>query len=95
MPYVLIRHKIANYAKWKRTVQAHAQWRKDSGEKALYACRGAKSANDVLVWCEWDSTANMKKFMGSAKLRAAMKQAGVVGKPQISFWDKLEDLTAH
>jgi hypothetical protein len=95
MPYVLVRHKVANYAKWKRVVKSHTQWRKESGEKTFYVCRGAKSANDLLVWCEWDTAANMKKFVGSAKLRAAMKEAAVVGKPEISFWDKLEDLSVR
>lgn len=94
MPYVMVRHKIANFPKWKRVVQSAAKWRKDSGEKSFYFCRGAKSSNELLVWCEWDNAAKMKKFVKSAELRKRMKEAGVVGKPEISFWDKLEDLSA-
>ena len=93
MAYVMISHKVANYAKWKRAVKKHAKWRKASGEKSLYACRNSKSPNDVMVWCEWDSTARMKKFMDSAELRQAMEGAGVIGHPEISFYDKMEDLS--
>ncbi len=43
-----------------------------------------------MVWCEWDTAARMKKFMNSAELRQAMEKAGVVGKPTVSFFDKMD-----
>ena len=94
MAYVMIRHKVANYAKWKRAVKAAAQWRKASGEKSLHACRSGSNPKDVLVWCEWDTAARMKAFAKSAELRKKMKGAGVVGKPQVSFWNTMDDLSA-
>jgi len=93
MPYVMIEHKVANYAKWKRGVKAFAKHRKASGEKCFYACRGSKNPNDILVWCEWSTTAKLKKFMNSKELKAAMKNAGVVGKPTVSIWNGLEVLS--
>ena len=93
MPYVMISHKVANYAKWKRTVKAVAEMRKAAGEKCFYASRDSKSPNDVIVWCEWDTTARMKKFMNSPELRQEMEKAGVVGKPVVSFFDKMDVLT--
>jgi quinol monooxygenase YgiN len=94
MPYVMISHKVANYAKWKRGVRAAAKWRKASGEKCFYACRNSKSPNDVMVWCEWDNAARMRKFLKSAELRKAMKAVGVTGKPEISIFDRMDILTA-
>lgn len=93
MPYVMIQHKVANFAKWKREVTAFATLRKASGEKSLYVCRGSKSPNDLLVWCEWDTAARMKKFIKSAELRKAMAVAGVISKPQVSFYGAMEDLS--
>jgi hypothetical protein len=93
MPYVMIRHEVANYAKWKRGVKAFEKLRKASGEKCLYACRSSKNPNDLLVWCEWDTTARMKKFMKSAELRKAMKVVGVTSKPEISFYSGMDDLS--
>ena len=93
MSYVMIRHRVANYAKWKRQVKAFAAFRKSSGEKCFYACRDSKQPNDVMVWCEWDSAARMKKFIKSAELRQAMEKAGVVGQPEISFFDRMDVLT--
>ena len=93
MSYVMISHKVANYAKWKRVVKSHAKWRKASGEKCFYVCRSRERPNHLLVWCEWDTPARMKKFIKSAKLRQAMKDAGVLGKPEVSFFDRMEVLT--
>ena len=94
MPYVMISHKVANYAKWKRTVLDFAKFRKASGEKSFCVCRSSKDPNDLLVWCEWDTTARMMKFLKSSDLRKAMKAAGVISKPVISFYNKMEDLSA-
>jgi heme-degrading monooxygenase HmoA len=93
MPFVLIRHKVANYAKWKHAVQAVKTFRKTSGEKSLYVVRSSNEPNDVTVFCAWDTAARMRKFVKSADLRKAMNEAGVVSKPEVQFFSKMEDLS--
>ena len=93
MAFVLIRHKVANYAKWKAAVKAFKPFRKGSGEKSFCVCRNAKSPNDVMIFCAWDTTARMKAFMKSADLRKAMKGAGVISKPEVTFFKTMEDLS--
>lgn len=93
MPYVIIRHKVANYARWKRAVHAFKQFRQASGEQSFHVLRCAKNPNDLTVCCRWDTNARLKKFIQSAELRAAMKGAGVLGKPDIGFFSKKEDLS--
>ena len=95
MSFVMVRHKVANYAKWKRVVKSLAKWRKASGEKCLYVCRNGRNPNDLLVWCEWDTAARAKKFIKSAELRNRMKEAGVTSKPEISMCDKMEVLSVE
>jgi heme-degrading monooxygenase HmoA len=93
MSYVLIRHKVANYAKWKHVVQAATTWRKASGEKSFQVFRNSSAPNDLTIVCGWDSTARMRRFVESAELRERMKQAGVVGRPEIHLFSKAEDLS--
>lgn len=93
MPYLTIRHKVANYAKWKRLVTGLKAWRKAAGEKSFYVLRSAKNPNDLTICCCWDSSARMQKFMKSPELRKRMQEAGVVGKPEVSFFSKMDDLT--
>ena len=89
----MVRHKVANYAKWKRGVLDFKKFRKESGEKSFHVCRRSENPNDLLVWCEWDTVARMKKFVKSAELRKAMKGAGVIGQPDVSFYGKMEQLS--
>lgn len=93
MPYLIIRHKVADYAKWKRVVNAAKTWRKASGEKSFYVLRGSKNPNDLTVCCHWDNAARMQKFMKSSELRKRMKEASVMSKPEVSFFSKMEDLS--
>ena len=93
MSIVLIRHKVANYAKWKRAVKACADWRKKSGEKCFRVFRSASSPNDLTVICSFASGAKMQAFVKSAELRKRMKDAGVISKPVIQFFGASEEMT--
>ncbi|NOT30758.1 MAG: antibiotic biosynthesis monooxygenase [Planctomycetes bacterium] len=95
MPFVLLRHKIADYAKWKRVVHAAAAFRKTNGELSFKVLRSSDDPNDVAVICEWASAAKARKFLESDELRKRMKEAGVVGKPKIQFFGKAEDLSVR
>ena len=45
MPYVLIRHKVADYQKWRRAFDAHGRVRKSggTGSRSLMSLAGAAS----------------------------------------------------
>ena len=94
MPYVLIRHRVANYAKWKRVVNSSKALRKRSGEKSFQVYRSSRNPSDLTVVCAWDTAARMQKFIKSAELRERMMEAGVISKPEIQFFGKAEDLSA-
>ncbi len=95
MPFVLLRHRVADYAKWKRVVHAAAAFRKANGELSFEVLRGSDDPDDVTVICEWASAAKARKFVESDELRKRMKAAGVVGKPKIQFFGKAEDLSVR
>ena len=93
MPYVILRHKVADYAKWKRVVRSVAAMRKKSGESSFQVYRDSRRPNDLTVICSWDTAARMKKFMKSADLRKGMKAAGALGKPVVQLFSKAEVLS--
>jgi heme-degrading monooxygenase HmoA len=83
---------VADYGKWKRVVNRKKNWRKQSGEKTFEVYRGSNNPNDLTVICTWDSSARMQKFIKSAELREAMQEAGVISKPDIQFYSKVDKL---
>ncbi len=93
MSYVLIRHKVRDYAKWKRAVQTCAEWRKANGELNFQVLRSSSAPNDLTVVCRFGSSGHARKFVTSAALRERMREAGVTGKPQLQFFKSAEDLS--
>jgi quinol monooxygenase YgiN len=93
MIYVSIRHRVSNYAAWKRGVKAAAELRKSTGETSFHAYRDSRSPNDITVVCGWKDMAACKKFVNSADLRKAMKACGVISQPEVRYFGEMDDLT--
>ena len=85
MPHVLIRHKVADYAKWKSVFDAHKVMRKAGGEKTYQIFHAAEDPDNLVLLFEWDNLDNARRFLESRDLRQAMQKAGVSGQPDIYF----------
>lgn len=90
MPYLLIRHKTEDYAKWKATFDKAGPIRKAAGEKSYALCHVAGEPNNIVILNEWDSMDNLQKFLQSHDLKAAMKEAGVTEKPEMQILEPIE-----
>ena len=94
MPYLLIRHKVADYAKWKRAFDAHGATRRSGGSKGGRLFRNAKNPKEVLILLRWSALRKARQFAKSTDLRRVMKRAGVRGKPDVYFLEERARSTA-
>ena len=92
MTYIIVRHKVKDYRKWKQAVHNHSDMRKASGEKSFRVFRSAEDSTNLTVLCEWENLPKARKFTQSKGLREAMRLAGVIGKPLIYFFNQSESL---
>lgn len=83
--YVLVRHKVRDFAEWKRAYDAHRPKRAEAGVTQKHLMRNAENANEVVILFEAKDLKRAKSFVESADLREAMQQAGVTDKPDIYF----------
>ena len=83
--YVLVRHKVRDFAVWKPVYDAHLPERVEAGLTEKYLLRGANDANEVIVLFEAQDLARGKAFAESTDLRETMEKAGVVDRPDIYF----------
>jgi heme-degrading monooxygenase HmoA len=90
MPYILIRHKVADYQRWKPAFDAHGATRKAGGSKGARLLRSAEDPNEIVILLEWESLEKAREFAQSDDLRKTMQRAGVVGKPDVYFLEELE-----
>ena len=49
MPYILVRSKVEDYAKWKPVFDGQASFRKSSGSKGENVFRNADNPNELFV----------------------------------------------
>jgi hypothetical protein len=85
MAYVLVRHKVEDFAKWKPLYDGHATMRKKTALKDLYVFQDTNDPHNVFILFEAKDLAKAKEFTESADLRETMQKAGVIDRPDIWF----------
>lgn len=90
MPYMIVRHKVEDYARWKALYDEHEAAREAAGCKGTIVFRTADDPNNVVTLFEWDDLANARQFSQSDDLREKMQEAGVMDMPDIYFLNKAD-----
>ncbi|WP_292466547.1 hypothetical protein [Methanolobus sp.] len=93
MVYVLIKHRVEDFSKWKQGFDENGSTRKANGSKGGMVFRTSEDPNSLAILFEWDSIENARKFTESAELKKKMGEVGVISKPEIIFLDKIEDIS--
>jgi hypothetical protein len=83
MVRLFVRHKVSDYAAWRKGYDAFDSDRAKLGVKGHAVYRGVDDGNDVTAWHDFDNLEAAKAFAGSNELKSAMKGAGVVGAPTL------------
>lgn len=90
MPYVLVRHKVKDYGKWKPRFDEHGATREASGFRGHHLFRNADDPHELVILFEVDDLERARQFGQSEDLRQAMQRAGVSDQPDIYLLDEVE-----
>jgi heme-degrading monooxygenase HmoA len=85
MTHLLVRHNVADVAKWKPLYDAHLTARQKAGLREKNLLRSVDNPNEVVLLFEAEDLQKAQAFSESSDLREAMQKAGVVGQPDILF----------
>ncbi len=80
---LIVRHKVADYAKWKSSYDGHDTMRQAHGVHNYVIGRGVEDSNTIMVAVKVDDLAKAKAFAKDPSLKAAMQKGGVIGMPII------------
>jgi hypothetical protein len=83
--YVIVRHKVRDFKKWKPVYDSDKQKRVEAGLTEKHLLHGADDPNEVVMMFEAHDLKRAKAFGASAELRQKMEEAGVVDKPTMYF----------
>ncbi|HTO50230.1 MAG TPA: hypothetical protein VML91_21515 [Burkholderiales bacterium] len=85
MVRMFVRHTVRDYRVWRNAYNAFDKERKIMGVKRHAVYRSVTKPNDVTVSHDFANIRKAKAFVGSPRLREAMKAAGVKSAPTIWF----------
>jgi len=85
MAFVLIRHKVRDFATWKTAYDADQGRRTEAGLTEKHLLRSADDANEVVMLFAAEDLDRARALTGSAELRETMQKAGVIDKPDVYF----------
>ena len=90
MPYLLVHHRVEDYARWKPVYDARVATRRSSGSRGAHLLRSADDPNELVILFEWDTLENARSFAESRETREAMKQGGLAGPLELGFLVEVE-----
>ena len=85
MNYLIIRHRVADFAKWKPFYDAHASARAAAGLTEKELLRDISDPNFVVLLFEAKDIAKARELVESASIKKAMQEGGVLGAPEFQF----------
>jgi len=85
MVHVVVRHKVADYPKWKQAFDAYLNQRMAAGENGIRVFQSIEDPRDVTLVLDWESLEKAQRFMTSSDLRQTMQSAGVVGDVDVRY----------
>lgn len=88
MTYLLIRHRVADFATWKPVYDAHAPARTAAGLTDVDLLRDLDDPNQIVLLFEVSDLQKAREFVDSPSLRDAMSNAGVIDKPDLYFLER-------
>jgi len=89
MPWVVVRHKVKDYASWRPAFDRHVPGVKQFGGTQGLVLHTDGDPNEIWVCIECDNLARMREFTQSPNLRQAMEESGVVETPDVYFLKEL------
>ena len=85
MVRMFVRHKVNDYAVWRKAYDAFETERPGFGVTGHAVFQTAGDPNDVTAWHDFDTIEAAGSFADSARLKEVMQAAGVVSVPDIWF----------
>jgi hypothetical protein len=89
MIQVLVHHAVSDYRSWRAVFDEAIDFRQLGGERSCRVFRKAGDPNNLTLLFEWDELDRAQSYMNSQELREKMKQAGVIGIPEIQYLSEM------
>jgi antibiotic biosynthesis monooxygenase (ABM) superfamily enzyme len=88
MATLFVRHKVADYAAWRRVYDAAKPQQDAAGVLGAAIYRSVDDPNELTVSHDFASVESARAWAASPELHAALESAGVLGAPTVWFTNR-------
>ncbi len=88
MRYLLLRHQVRDYDRWRPFYDAHRLAREAAGLDEMHIFRDSGNPNIVTILYRAADLDTARMFAESPELLERMKQAGVMDKPEMCIMNE-------
>ena len=86
MTYMFVRHKVADFEKWKEVFDSHSEAQLESGLKVEKILRNMEDPNEVFLLLEVTDMEKAKAFISSPDVPEAVEKSGMIDEhPDLYF----------
>jgi len=85
MSAILVHHRVKDYPTWKRAFDESEYPRRENGIKGGCISSSISDPNELFVHLEVEDPERARKFIESPSMRTAMREAGVIGTPEVYY----------
>jgi hypothetical protein len=94
MPFLIIRHKVEDYERWKPVFDGHGPTSAEFGSTGYQLLRLDDDPNELVMIFEVNGLDKARALVASDDLREQMQRAGVADQPDVYFLKEIERGTA-
>jgi heme-degrading monooxygenase HmoA len=90
MVAVIVRHRVADFDRWKPVFDGHGAARRSHGAIGHHLYRSTADPQEVIIVNTFKDAAGAQAFIDDPSLPEAMQRAGVADKPDIYLTEQVE-----
>jgi hypothetical protein len=88
---VIVRHKVRDFAAWKRFFLGDAKRQRDAGFTSWHLTRNKNDMNELVIIFECADLDKAKPMFSDPDLAEVMKKAGVLDEPTVFFLEEIDN----
>lgn len=81
---------VAEFDEWRTHFEANESLRADHGQRGFQVFQSVEDPDEVVVVFEWDDEGNARELFDSEEMRGRLADAGVKGRPEMSFFERVD-----
>lgn len=84
--WMMVVHEVEDCAAWRAIFDSGISTRQSAGELRFEIAKHPAYPNDIIAIFQWDTAERARAFVDDPAVRNAMKAAGVISEPIVTFY---------